>query len=200
MFCISYGPSYDYIITGAIGGWMIPNQIFFTKGVGRHSEKLSSFELALRSASIAQFNLVKVSSIFPPNCKIVHKDNGLKHLSAGEVVFCVLSENATDELHRLASAAIGLAIPVDRSSHGYLSEAHAFGKTEKVAGDYAEDLAAEMLATIKGLTFNPEDSWDSKRQVWRMSGQIYKSQSICQSAIGKNSIWTTVIAAAILVP
>ena len=38
----------------------VPKKIFLTKGVGKHREKLSSFEMALRSAGIAQFNLVRV--------------------------------------------------------------------------------------------------------------------------------------------
>ena len=45
----------------------VPKEMFFTKGVGKHREKLTSFELALRSAGIAACNLVRVSSIFPPN-------------------------------------------------------------------------------------------------------------------------------------
>ena len=39
----------------------LPRQIFLTKGVGKHREQLSSFELALRSAGIAACNLVPVS-------------------------------------------------------------------------------------------------------------------------------------------
>jgi len=48
---------------------MVPKQLFLTKGMGKHKEKLTSFEMALRAAGIAQYNLVKVSSIFPPGCK-----------------------------------------------------------------------------------------------------------------------------------
>ena len=43
---------------------MTPKKIFFTKGVGVHKDKLSSFEVALRSAGIEKCNLVYVSSIF----------------------------------------------------------------------------------------------------------------------------------------
>ncbi|MGL4650321.1 MAG: pyruvoyl-dependent arginine decarboxylase, partial [Caldilineaceae bacterium] len=49
---------------------LIPRKLFLTRGVGVHKEKLTSFEMALREAGIAHFNLVRVSSIFPPNCKI----------------------------------------------------------------------------------------------------------------------------------
>ena len=84
-----------------MGKDMVPKKIFFTKGVGKHRERLTSFELALRDAGIAAQNLVRVSSIFPPNCKLVPRSQGLTYLSPGEVVFSVVAENSTHEPHRL---------------------------------------------------------------------------------------------------
>ncbi|NIR49666.1 arginine decarboxylase, pyruvoyl-dependent [candidate division KSB1 bacterium] len=174
--------------------------MFFIKGVGKHKEKLSSFELALRNAGIARFNLVKVSSIYPPQCKIVSKKEGLKELQAGQIVHVVMSENATNEPHRLIAASIGVAIPKDRSHYGYLSEHHSFGQRDDVAGDYAEDLAASMLATILGVDFDPDASWDEKKEIWRISGEIVTTRNITQSAIGdKHGLWTTALAAAVLI-
>jgi len=74
----------------------VPKKIFLTKGVGKHREKLSSFEMALRSAGIAQFNLVRVSSIFPPHCKLISPPEGQKLLKSGQVLHVVMSENATN--------------------------------------------------------------------------------------------------------
>ncbi len=65
--------------------------MFFTRGTGKHRENLQSFEEALRVAGIASFNLVRVSSIYPPHCKIISREKGLDRLSAGEIVFCVLA-------------------------------------------------------------------------------------------------------------
>jgi len=179
---------------------MVPKRIFLTKGVGKHKERLTSFELALRDAGIAACNLVRVSSIFPPNCKVVPRVQGLKYLSPGEVVFAVVAENSTREPHRLVASSIGLAIPADRSTYGYLSEHHSFGETEEVAGDYAEELAAEMLATTLNVEFDPDKSWDEKKEVYRMSNKIVRTMNITQSAVGdKKSLWTTTIAAAILI-
>ena len=179
----------------------VPSRIFLTKGVGKHREKLQSFELALRDAKIAQFNLVRVSSIFPPKCKIVPRSYGVKKLSAGEVVYCVMSDIATNEPNRLLSASVGIALPKDSESHGYLSEHHAFGQNERLSGDYAEDLAAEMLATTLGVKFDPDRSWNDRKGTWTISGEIYKTQAITQSAVGdKNGLWTTVVAGAIFVP
>src|ERR1700757_4674883 len=88
----------------------VPKEMFFTKGVGKHREKLTSFELALRSAGIAACNLVRVSSMFPPNCRILSRGEGMKRLEPGQVTFVVMSEAATREPHRLIAATGGVAI------------------------------------------------------------------------------------------
>lgn len=178
---------------------MIAKKIFLTKGVGKHPEKLSSFELALRDAGIAAFNIVRVSSIFPPHCKLIPKNQGLKLMHPGQIAFCVMSESSTDEPNRLIAAAVGIAMPKDPNQYGYLSEHHSYGQTEKLAGDYSEDLAAEMLATTLGVDFDPNQSWDAKREIWKISGQIVSTRNSTQSAIGdKDGLWTTVIAGAVL--
>lgn len=179
---------------------MIAKKIFLTKGVGKHRERLTSFELALRDAGVAAFNLVRVSSIFPPRCKLTPRTAGLKELSPGEVVFAVLSENSTREPHRLIAASIGLALPGDRNAYGYLSEHHSFGETEQQAGEYAEELAAEMLATTLNVEFDPDRSWDEKKEIYRISNKIVRTINISQSAVGdKRGLWTTVLSAAILI-
>jgi len=179
---------------------MIPNRIFFTKGVGKHKERLSSFELALRDAGIASQNLVRVSSIFPPQCKLIPRSQGLKYLSPGEIIFTVVAENSTREPHRLLASSIGVAIPADRNTYGYLSEHHSFGETEDQAGDYAEELAAEMLATTLNVDFDPDRSWDEKKEIYRISNKIVRTANVTQSAVGsKRGLWTTVIAAAVLI-
>ena len=130
-----------------MGKDMVPKRIFFTKGVGKHKERLTSFELALRDAGIAAQNLVRVSSIFP-----------------------------------------------------YLSEHHSFGETEDSAGDYAEELAAEMLATTLNVDFDPDRSWDEKKEIYRISNKIVRTANVTQSAVGdKRGLWTTVIASAVLI-
>ena len=177
---------------------LVPKELFFTKGVGKHREKLTSFELALRSAGIAACNLVRVSSIFPPGCRILSRTAGVAKVKPGQVTFVVMSEAATREPHRLIAATIGVAIPRDRKLFGYLSEHHSFGENEETAGDYAEELAAEMLATTLGLDF--DKSWDEKKEVYRLSNQIVRTQNVTQTAVGdKKGLWTTVIAVAVLV-
>lgn len=183
-----------------MGKELVPKRIFLTKGVGKHRERLTSFELALRDAGIAAQNLVRVSSIFPPNCKLISRKEGLKYLYPGEVTFSVVAENSTREPHRLMASSIGVAIPADRSTYGYLSEHHSFGETDDQAGDYAEELAAEMLATTLNVEFDPDRSWDEKKEIYRISNKIVRTANVTQSAMGdKRGLWTTVIAAAVLI-
>ncbi len=174
----------------------VPKRVFFTKGVGTHKEELRSFELALRDAKIEKCNLVQVSSILPPQCKIVSINEGIKELLAGAITFVVLSRCASNEPHRLIAASVGCAIPTDKNAYGYLSEHHAYGQSDKTAGDYAEDLAAAMLASTLGIEFDEDKSWDEKKEVYRISDRIVKTTNVTQSAIVKNG-YSTVIAAAV---
>jgi arginine decarboxylase len=153
----------------------IPTQVFFTKGRGTHKDHLTSFELALRDADIADLNLVSVSSILPPHCKIISRQEGRKYLQPRQIVFTVMARLATNEPNRLIAASIGLARPADGSQHGYLSEHHATGETAQKAGDYAEDMAMEMLATTLGLPNDPSLAWSEKEEQWRLSNKIYKN-------------------------
>ncbi len=179
---------------------MIPKKIFFTRGVGKHKDKLQSFELALRNAGIAHCNLVNVSSIFPPGAKIVSKEKGIKKLEPGQITFVVMAKNETNEPNRLVVSSIGLAVP-SGGTYGYLSEHHGFGMTERKAGDYAEDLAATMLASTLGIAFDPDKAYDERKETYKMSGKIVRTRSIAQSALGdKTGKWTTVIAVAVFLP
>ena len=178
---------------------LIPKRMFFTKGVGYHRNKLQSFELALRSAGIEKCNLVYVSSILPPDCKIISKDSGINLLKAGQITFVVLSRADTNEPNRLISAAIGLAQPKNNRQYGYISEHHAFGETMKKSADFAEDLAATMLASTLGIEMDPDVAWDERKQAYKVGNKLFVSRSIAQSARGhKNGLWTTVVASAVM--
>ena len=179
----------------------VPECMFFVKGVGRHKDYLQSFELSLRDAKIEKCNLVTVSSIYPPGCKRLSQEDGLKLLQPGQITFAVMARNATNEPNRLIAASIGVATPVDTSQYGYLSEHHPFGETDEKAGEYAEDLAATMLATTLGVEFAPNTGWDEREKLYKMSGKIVRTYNITQSAEGhKDGLWTTVLASAILLP
>jgi arginine decarboxylase len=177
----------------------VPRFFFLTNGVGKQKESLASFEVALKDAGISSYNLVTVSSIIPPGCRQISREQGVGMLKAGEIVFLVLARNSTNEPHRLLAASIGLAVPKDEKIHGYLSEWHGFGVTDEEAGEYSEDLAAQMLASTLGLDFDINTSWDEREQVFKSSGKIIRTANITQSAVAQKGQWTTVVAAAVFV-
>lgn len=177
---------------------LVPKKMFFTKGVGTHKTELRSFEFALRDAGIEKCNLVHVSSILPPECKVISKNEGLKELVPGMITFTVISRCSSNEPHRLIAASVGCAVPADPNAYGYLSEHHAFGQNEKVSGDFAEDLAVEMLASTLGLEFDEDKSWDENKEIYRLSDKIVRTTNITQSTvIGTEGNYSTVIAAAV---
>lgn len=176
-----------------------PYKVFFTKGIGSNRDELHSFEQALRNARIEKFNLVQVSSIFAPECKMISKAQGLKSLTPGAIVYCVMNRACTNEMNRLLVASIGCAISANKSFHGYISEYHAYGQSEKQAGDYAEDLAAAKLASILGINFNANESWEEKKEFFKINGKIVKTRNVTQSAVVKREGYTTVLAAAVFI-
>lgn len=177
--------------------YMVPKEVFFTKGVGSHKKRLRAFELALRDAGIEKCNLVSVSSIFPPGCRTISRNEGLKKLIPGMIAFTVIARCESNEPRRLISASVGCAIPTDQSLYGYLSEHHSYGMTDEESGDFAEDLAADMLASTLGIEFDENQSWDEKKEVYRISDKIVKTTNITQSTIVKTGCYSSVVAAAV---
>ena len=178
---------------------LVPKKIFFTKGVGSHKHELRSFEMALRDAGIEKCNIVHVSSIFPPNCELISKNEGVKYIYPGMISFAVTARVSSNESRRLIAASIGGAIPSDRDMYGYLSEDYAFGETEKEAGDTAEDLAAAMLASTLGIDIDEDKSWDEKEEIFRISDKIVKTTNVTQSAMVEKGCYTTVVAAGVFI-
>jgi arginine decarboxylase len=181
-------------------GNIVPTKMFFTKGVGRSIRKLEAFESALRDAGIEKFNLVRVSSIIPPNCEIIPRERGVQLLKQGGITFLVLARIQSDEPNRLMASSIGLALPKDANAYGYLSEYKEYGESDEVAGEKAEDIAATMLASTLGIEFDVDQSWDEKEQVFKMSGKMIKTSNMTQSAVvGKEGHWTCAVAAAVFI-
>lgn len=180
-------------------GKLVPAKVFFTKGVGTHKEELRSYELALRDAGIEKCNLVHVSSIFPPGCKIMPKNEGIKELIPGMITYCVIARCSSNEPRRLIASSVGTAIPADENMYGYMSEHHAYGQTDEFAGDYAEDLAAKMLASTMGFPdFDDSKDWDEIKKVYQVKDKIVKTMNVTQSTIiDSNGSWSTVVSAAV---
>ena len=125
------------------------------------------------------------------------KSKGLGLLQPGEIVYCVMARSDTAESHRLIASALGVALPSGSNRYGYLSEYHGYGLNERQASDYAEDLAASMLASTLGVEIDLDQAWDERKEYWKIAGHIVKTTNITQTAVGKSGVWSTVIAAAV---
>lgn len=179
---------------------LVPKKVFFVSGKGYHKNKLAAFEQALRDAGIEKYNLVSVSSILPPYCIEIQKDDGLKQLRPGQIVYCVLAREESNEYNRVIASSIGVAKPADKGQYGYLSEYHDFGKKPEKIADVAEDLAAEMLATTLGVPFDPDLNYDEKKEVFKMGGKIVETKSITAHAVVRDEDeWACTLAAAIFI-
>ena len=159
----------------------VPKKIFFTKGVGRHREELHSFELALRDAGIQKFNLVQVSSIFPPKCRIVKKEKGSSSSPRGDRLLRhePMLQRRTDGARRLRRVRaprgpVGVRIP---------QRTPRLRADREGGGDYAEDLAAAMLASTLGMEFDVDKSWDENKEIFKISGKIVRTRNVTQSVI-----------------
>ncbi len=121
-------------------------------------------------------------------------------LTPGQIVFCVMAESRTDEPNRLACAGIGLAIPADKTKHGYIAEHHGFGMTHRACGDYVEDMAATMLATTQGIDLDPDKAYNERKDIYKAKGLVVKTRAVVQTVEGdKNGLWTTAVAAAVFI-
>ena len=178
---------------------LVPKRIFYVKGKGNSSDsKLLSFEQALRNAGIEKFNLVSVSSIIPPYCKEVSKNEGLKKLKTGQIVHAVLSRISSSIKNQMICSSIGVAKPVDQGVYGYLSEMHAIGEKPEILGKSSENIALEMLATSLGIPFISKSNLDQNKELLRIKGKTVETKNITEMAIVKEK-WATVLAAAIFI-
>lgn len=150
---------------------MEPTKIFFTNGVGRHKEKVGSFEKALRDANIAKYNLSEVSSVIPPKAEIIEVKEGIKSLSEGEIIFTVIARKSTSQKNNIISSCLGVARPV-KEKRGFIIEKSKEGKIRGEAKKIAEEL---------------------------IEGEIDESFEITATAEGEKDVWTTTVSAAIFI-
>ncbi len=160
---------------------MKPSKFFLTKGIGTGDYRLLAFEMALRDAGISPYNLVTVSSIIPPNCELISKEEGIKMIEHGSIVFLVLSRVDSSKKNERITASLGLAIPENRNHYGYISEYDDKGVEPEAAAKLVENMASTMLKSISDKEIN------------------FTLKSVVQSGIVKEK-WMSVVSAAVFVP
>jgi arginine decarboxylase len=178
---------------------LVPRAVFLTKGVGVHSERLNSFEEALREARISSLNLVTVSSIVPPHCHLLDIEEGLRRLSPGQLTFSVMSRADCSEEGRLISAAVAILLPEDPNDYGYISEFHGYGMEAEEVEDWVCDQAAELYASAKGLKINWKRAWSPEDEKYTLEERSFSPKYVVSMARGKKGKWVTTVAAAVFI-
>ena len=122
---------------------MIPKAFFVTGGraVGKVS-KLNTFDLALKNAGIANCNLVKVSSIIPPNCK----ETAPKEIPIGSITYAVISKAEGKDGRISAGITWGFA---EEKDFGIVAEA--YGSMDEEAARRMLDERIREMANIRGI-------------------------------------------------
>ena len=177
----------------------VPKEVFFTRGLGFHKYRLSSFEEALRKAGVAHQNLVSVSSILPPGCRIISREEGVGEMKPGSIRFVVMARIDTNEHGRKIASSIGIAQPKDQNKWGYLSEIHEYGYTHRESAEMSEDLAASMLGTTLDIEVDPDTAWVERAKEYKATGLIIRTSNITQAATGQKGLWTTAVAMAVFI-
>ena len=86
--------------------------------VGKGKSKLTSFDNALLVSGVANFNLVKISSILPPH--LLQSDK--VDLPEGSILYSAFANESTINKDEIVSAAIAVGIPKDSNSIGVIME------------------------------------------------------------------------------
>lgn len=107
-----------------------PEKFFMAAGAAEGPTELNAFDNALLKAGIGNYNLLKVSSIIPPDSRKVDSVD----LPAGSLLPIAYGSVCSSEPGRLISAAVAVGLPNDRGCVGIIAE---------IAGEFDEDYARQ---------------------------------------------------------
>lgn len=130
--------------------------IHLSSGIGFGPTKLAAFDAALNHAGIANYNLIRLSSVVPPNSTIsVHEQSKLpKRIMPGgwgDRLYVVMAEKRTDTPNAEAWAGIGWV--QDPETHKGLFVEHEGGSEKAVRNDIKASL--EALMATRNVDFGP---------------------------------------------
>src|SRR5215475_11703449 len=121
--------------------WKQVTKASVTAGAAEGGTALNAFDNALLAAGIGNVNLVKVSSIVPPDVDIVD----LPKIKPGAIVPTAYAAMTGETPGEMLAAAVGYALPEDRTKAGvtmeYLDRAKRATAEQAVRGMLAEAFA-----------------------------------------------------------
>lgn len=117
--------------------WKKVTKVAATAGSAEGGTPLNAFDNALLAAGIGNVNLVKISSIVPPDVDLV----SLPAIRPGALVPTAYAAVVSEVPGETISAAVGYALPEDRTRAGVIMEYH-----DRVDRATAEQTVRAMLA------------------------------------------------------
>lgn len=130
-------------------------KIHITPGIGSGPTKLSAFDAALNDAGIANYNLIRLSSVIPPKSELVVHDQTVptKIMPGewGDRLYVVMAEQRVDTPNTEAWAGVGW-VQDKKTGRGLFVE-HEGSSETKVRRDIEQSLNA-LMAT-RNVDFGP---------------------------------------------
>jgi arginine decarboxylase len=164
---------------------MVPQKVFWTKGVGTHKENKNARDAASREAGVGKLNLVTVSSILPPGIQEIGLDEFIKLVQPGEIVFSIHGVCESNVPGQKVCAGMGRARPWDKSHTGYVTELFEEpGVQEEDIQKRVETMALQLFADENGVEgFTAEDVWKKGKTTYEVGGIKVEIDSIIASGV-----------------
>lgn len=127
--------------------------IQIASGTGHGPTKLAAFDSALHEAGVANYNLIKLSSIVPPGSKITNNTGAISSKPGewGDRLYVVIADMRVDTPNAEAWAGIGWV--QDKKTGKGLFVEHEGGSEATVKRDINQSL--EALMALRNVNFGP---------------------------------------------
>lgn len=151
----------------------LPKRFFLTSGSGEAATELNAFDAALLDAGIGDTNLIKLSSILPPEAEEIE----FFRFPKGSLVPLAYGDRVSSEPGATISAAVAVGIPEDPTAAGLIMECSRFGG----AGPCEEAVRAmvrEGMEIIRGTRIKEIKSISAALTVRRV-GAVFAAVVLC---------------------
>lgn len=133
--------------------------IKIVKGVGIGKTSLSAFDCALKNAGVYNYNLIRLSSIIPPNCTVTKTKQYKSQVSEyGHKLYMVMANIGSNEKGAYIAAGIGW-YQLDSDHRGMFCEHSVLGNTKKgVETEITQKINDSLsdFCTFRNLKFDPK--------------------------------------------
>jgi arginine decarboxylase len=175
--------------------------VFFTAGRGVHEHERVAVQHALREAGVGDCNLVKVSSVIPPGCRVIDRAEAKELLRPGNIVFAVIAQAVTQEPHQRLSVGIGWAIPEQEGVPGYIAEVEeeqARGLSGDACADEVGTTAVRLLAERLRAKVDAEVPWKRHKGWFNLGRTRATAGSLTSTVVGdEKGRYTAAVALAV---